>query len=254
MKLKRIHEMEAYIHSRGTVSIDELCEHFEVSKNTVRRDLDKIIQGGNVKKVYGGVVSLDIDQLQPYEKRDTKHDKQKALIGKYAASLIEEGDLVFIDSGTTTRHIAKYLNPDMALTIVTNNLDIINAVSEYPNYRIFVIGNTFKATTRSFVNVEDQGFFDRINITKAFMAASALSVERGVTNSDMLEYEIKHQIVNKTPRNFLLVDNSKFDRAALQTYASIDTFEGIITDLPPTEKYIEYCEAHDVALYYPAEG
>lgn len=250
MKTKRIQEMEEYIHAQGTVSIDELCEHFNVSKNTIRRDLNKIIQNGTVKKVYGGVTSLNINQLQPYEKRSTTHEEQKELIGKYAASLVEEGDLIFIDSGTTTRYVAEYLNPEIALTVITNNLDVINTVADYPNYRIVIIGNTFKPTTRSFVNVEDQKFLDRINITKAFMAASALSIDRGVTNSDMFEYEIKHQIVAKASKNFLLVDSSKFDKAALTTYAHIETFAGIITDKVPEKKYIDYCEEHQVALFY----
>lgn len=249
MKVKRIQQMEAYIHSKGTVSIDELCEYFGVSKNTIRRDIDKIIQNGTIKKVYGGVVSLDINQLQPFENRSTTHDKQKESIGKLAASFVEDGDLIFIDSGTTTRHIAEYLDPDISLTIVTNNLDVINSVAEYTNYRIIIIGNTFKPKTRSFVNVEDQAFFERINITKSFMAASGISIDRGVTNSDMLEYEIKHQIVSKTLKNYLLIDQSKFDRAALQTYAPIDAFAGIVTDGTPSQDYLDYFNNHDISLY-----
>jgi len=251
MKTRRIQEMEDYIHHQGTVTLDELCDYFDVSKNTIRRDLNKIIENGHVQKVYGGVTSLNINQLQSYEKRSATYDEQKQVIGKFAASLVENGDLIFIDSGTTTRYMAKYLDPELNLTLVTNNLDVINAVADYPHYRIILIGTTFKSSTRSFVNIEDQGLIDRINISKAFMAASALSIDRGVTNSDMFEYEIKHQIVEKASKNYLLVDSSKFNKAALTTYASIESFDGIITDCVPEKKYITFCNEHDITIHYP---
>lgn len=253
MKLKRIQEIEAYIHANGSASINELCEKFNVSKNTIRRDINKILESGTIKKVYGGVASLS-NQLQPYEYRHTSHAKEKMAIGKAAAEEIEDHDLIYIDSGTTASCIGDFFDPDKHVTIITNNLNIINKAAELSNYELILIGMTYKHTTQSFVNVESWDYFKRINITKSFMAATGISIERGVTNSDLLEYDIKRRIVEKADKNILLVDHSKFDKAALITYASIGHFNQIITSDTVPENYKEYCRKNNIDIKYATEN
>ncbi|MEF2292876.1 MULTISPECIES: DeoR/GlpR family DNA-binding transcription regulator [Virgibacillus] len=249
MKLKRIQEIEAYVHENGSASIDELCDKFNVSKNTIRRDINKIVENGTIKKVYGGVASVS-NQLKPYEHRHSSHSEEKIAIGKAAATEIEDNDLVFIDSGTTTSCIGDFFDPEKRVTIITNNLNIINKAAELSNYQLILIGMTYKRATRSFVNVESWEYFKRINITKSFMAATGLSIERGVTNSDLLEYDIKSRIVEKTDRNILLVDHSKFDKAALVTYSNVEKFHQIITSDSIPENYKVYCKEKGIKINY----
>lgn len=229
MREQRIKDMINYIHSTGTVSLDELCEHFNISKNTVRRDINTIVDMGEVKKVYGGVVSLSSEVL-PFENRSIAYNSQKEEIAKKAAEYIEDNDLLFIDSGTTTCFIPKYIDPNKTITIITNSLSVINETLDKENFEVILIGTRLKRKTKSFVNVEDWSYFDRMNINKAFLAATGISFEKGVTNSDILEYEIKRRVVQKASKNHLLVDHSKFGKAALLTYCSISDLDVIITD------------------------
>ncbi|MEE5730441.1 myo-inositol utilization transcriptional regulator IolR, partial [Streptococcus pneumoniae] len=111
MKLMRIQEMEEYILSHGTVSLDELCQVFNVSKNTVRRDINKLTEKGAIEKVYGGVTSIEKTALVPFENRTIQHQDEKTKIAHYASRFIEDHDLVFIDSGTTTKSILDTLDP-----------------------------------------------------------------------------------------------------------------------------------------------
>lgn len=238
MKEQRIQQIEKYIHSKGTVSLDELCEQFDVSKNTIRRDINKIVKDGEIKKVYGGVMSLS-DELVPFENRNTSYSAQKELIAKKAAELIEDNDLIFLDSGTTVCYIPKYIDEHKNITIITNSLTVVNETLNKENFKVIIVGNTLKRKTNSFVNVDSWDNFNRYNIDKAFLAATGISVDKGATNSDILEYEIKSKIVEKAAENYLLVDHSKFNKVALVTYCPIERLDAIITDGPVPENFKE---------------
>lgn len=247
MREKRLQIIEDYIHAVGTVSLDELCEKFNVSKNTIRRDINELVQFGTIQKVYGGVTSVS-NQLIPFENRNTAHPSEKKMIGKYAAQLIESNDLVFIDSGTTTRNIMEFLPASMKITILTNNLDVVNSAAKFDHINLMVIGNIYKRETKSFVGIDGLQFLDKYNITKAFMAATGVSIANGLTNSDILEYEIKQKISEKAQKNYLLVDSSKIGRSALLTYAKLDQVDTIITNKPLPEEYNDYCSQNGISV------
>lgn len=118
-------ELQNYVKKKGSVTLKELSNTFNVSLNTIRRDVNQLEENGYVKKVYGGVTSLQIQQLTPFNSRETKNSEYKVKIGEIAASYITDGDLIFIDSGTTTSQIFSHLNPNIQLTVLTNNLDVI---------------------------------------------------------------------------------------------------------------------------------
>ncbi|MFD1886452.1 DeoR/GlpR family DNA-binding transcription regulator [Paenibacillus wenxiniae] len=249
MKARRLQDIEAYIHTRKNVTLDELCDYFEVSKNTIRRDINQIAGKGSIEKVYGGVTSTS--ELVPFENRTTRNQIKKNDIARLAAACIDEDDLVYIDSGTTTRHIAEHLNPELRLTVLTNSLDVINSVADMPNVSLLVIGNTYKANTRSFVGMDNPLSLQKYNVTKAFMAATGVSISHGLTNSDLLEYEIKKAIASKAQQLIALADSSKFGKSTLLTYAALEDVDILISSEALDEQYAEFCARHAIDLRYP---
>lgn len=247
MKEQRLQQIANYIHSKGTVSLDELCRQFDVSKNTIRRDINKIVETGEIKKVYGGVVSLS-NELIPFDNRNTANSTQKEAISKKAASLIEDQDLIYIDSGTTVCYIPRYIDENKSITIITNSLTVVNESLAKENFKVILIGNTLKRKTNSFVNVDSWDSFERYNIDKAFLAATGISIDKGASNSDILEYEIKSRVVKKASQNYLLADHSKFNKVALVTYASIDQLDGIITDQPVPDNFIKPLDEENISV------
>lgn len=248
MKEKRINQLVDYIESTGVVSMNELCQHFAISMSTLRRDINILLEQNCVQKVYGGVASNE-HGLVPFENRDVMNKSEKSSIAKNAAQLISSNELIFIDSGTTTRDILKYLPRHTSnLTILTNNLDVIIDVTERPNINLLILGNIFKHSTRSFVGNDTVNLIDNYNINKAFMAATAVSIENGLTNSDVQEYELKKKIVNKAHQIYLLADASKFDRATLLTYANLSDLSGIITSKTIPKKYHSYFDKHNIKV------
>lgn len=247
MREKRLQDIEDYIHSAGTASLDELCEHFNVSKNTIRRDISNILDKGTIQKVYGGVTSMS-SHLIPFENRDITNSSAKTAIAKCAARFVEGNELIYIDSGTTTRSMVEYLPRVPKLTILTNSLDIINAAANLEHITLLTIGNSYKRDTKSFVGNDSLHILDKYNINKAFMAATGVSIESGLTNSDILEYEIKKKIVDKAQQVYLLADASKFGRSTLLTYAPFDKVDTLITSEPLSKEYQEYCDEHGIAV------
>lgn len=248
MKSKRIHEMEQYIKQKKHVSLDELCELFKVSKNTVRKDVNEIVKLDYYEKVYGGVEFIETF-LPPFEERNQQALNGKKNIAKRAADEIKENDIIFIDSGTTTQFITDFLPEEIRLTIITNSLIVINKAALMPNVKLIIFGETYQKNTHSFIGAVATDILKKYNIHKAFMAASAVSIVSGLSNSDNQEYEIKSAVVSKSRKTYALVGSEKMGKSALVTYAQLDEIDGIITDQFIPEEYEMFLRDHNIDLF-----
>ncbi len=238
MRAKRVQKMEEYIYENQLVTLNQLCEEFNVSKSTVRRDIDEIVEKGNVEKVYGGVSANGHRKLIAFNERDVKNLVPKQKIAAKASELVEDGDIIFIDSGTTTKHMIDYINDKQNLTILTNNLKVITQAIPYENLNIISLSGTLNRKTLSFTGQSAVDVLQDYNICKAFMAATGVSIEKGVTNSSLLEYSIKKAVVKRSQLVCLLADSSKFGEVSLMTYCNLDQVDVLISDSTPPKDYI----------------
>lgn len=248
LKINRIHQIESYITEKERVSMEELCHVFKVSINTIRRDLNELEKQNKIKKVYGGVILNDRKVTEPFESRQIKNKDAKQSIAKCASELIHDGDIIFIDSGTTTMHMVSCLSHKENITIITNNLNIILGAIPYPNLNIISVGGTLSRRTNSFINMEATNFLKNYNFSKAFMATTGVSIARGVTNSSTFEYEIKKYIVENCEKIILLADDSKIDHASLITYYELKDIDVFITNSKPSDEYIHFFHDHRIEL------
>ena len=235
MRNIRLDLMEQYIIQMDNVSMEDLQKHFDTSMNTIRRDVALLMKKGTIEKVYGGVCARKSEQLTPFDVRTIKHPEAKMRIGRKAAALIEDGDTIFIDSGTTTLHMIPSLGEKQNVTIITHNLNAITAAVAYPNLTVIILPGQLSRKTNSFTGLETARFLKAYNIKTAFMAATGLSPAGGVTNSSPLEYELKITAMERSGKSYLLLDSHKFGETAMLTYAQIHQFEGIITEAMPEE-------------------
>ncbi len=234
MKADRMLEMERYILQKSAATMEELRDHFAVSMNTVRRDVAELLKRGMVEKVYGGVCARKSEQsLTPYEVRRRGSEEAKAAIGKRAAELVSDGDIIFIDSGTTTLHMIDHLQGKRDLTIITNNLEAVNRALPYENITIIALPGQVRRKTRSFTGDDAVRYLRRFNVRIAFMASTGLS-SHGVTNSSPMEYEIKKCAVESAEKTVLLLSQAKFGVTGLMTFAQLADFDALITDEMPS--------------------
>ena len=192
MKISRLNSIEQYVIAKETVSIDELCEAFGVSKNTIRRDLNDLEARGHIAKVYGGVTAISSSgAILPPPVRSSMNSADKNLIGRLAAGEVNDGDTIFIDSGTTT----------LCMTI-----------------------------------------------TKAFMAATGVSLESGMTNTTFLEAEIKRGVAHRASSVYLMADSSKLDKEAVISFCQLRDLTAFVTDRRPPDRYIEFFRTHGIRV------
>lgn len=145
LKESRIKEIENYVLKHENVSIDTLCSLFDVSKNTIRRDIAELEKKGIIKKIYGGITLNDNNKKPtiPFGQREITNKLPKQLIAKEASKLVEDGDIIFIDSGTTTIHMIPFLADKKNLTIITNNMNAIVKSFPYTNLNILSTGGLY---------------------------------------------------------------------------------------------------------------
>ena len=153
MKISRLNAIEEYVLSKKTVSIDELCEVFSVSKNTIRRDLNELEARGHIVKVYGGVTAVLPEDVMPLPVRSGLNPSAKDHIGRLAAREIREGDTVFIDSGSTAVNVLRHLPPRIKITVVTHSLPAMVEAAKYDNVNLISLGGVFNSSTSSFVGI-----------------------------------------------------------------------------------------------------
>ena len=195
LKENRIQELKNYIMANERASLDDLCTLFNVSKNTMRRDINELEKQAIIKKVYGGIVLNDKKTTEPFESREEKNITSKQIIAKLASQFVQDGDIIYIDSGTTTMHMIPHLAEIRNLTIITNNLNVIMGSLPYPNLNVLCTGGVLFRTTNSFVDMDAVNSLKKFNISKAFMASTGISITKGITNSSSFEYDIKRYMV-----------------------------------------------------------
>lgn len=256
MKTERVLQIEQYIINHEVVTTQELMDYFKISINTLRRDLSELEQKGSIEKIYGGAKKADVAAdaqkpntfLKEYSERNIINSEQKSLIAKKAAELIEENDIIFIDTGTSTVPLLQYLDDFRHLTIVTNSVYVLFNALNMSRFTVVGLPGMLKGETASLVGNECLRTIDRYNINKAFMACTTFSLENGVCNSSIEEYSIKRKVIKNSSVNILLVDESKFDKSSLLTFAIPEDFQYIVTDKMPGKNYTEYFDRNHIKL------
>lgn len=244
MKSTRLIEMEEYIRFRQTVSLKELQDHFDVSINTVRRYIATLLDTNkDIKKVYGGVAvtsAKDISVFHSYaESAETLHISEKQRLCRYAASLVEPYDIIYIDNGTTTSFIPFYIPDDMPLTLITNSVNIINAVVKKPNITLVILPGILNRATMSFTGESCSQQMKNYNILKAFLSCVGFSLSAGATNFSVEEYKIKSMAVQRAEHIYLLADHTKIGHSTLMTYCPTSRVNTLITDRTLDNEYDE---------------
>jgi DeoR/GlpR family transcriptional regulator of sugar metabolism len=221
-----------------TVSIKDLADRLNISQSTIRRDLDDLEAQGFARRVFGGAILEKQNWKEPpFEMRETLHSQAKNSISRCASDFILDGDTVFIDGGTTTQFIAPYLESKKNVTIVTCGLNIANQLNSLSNLTTFIVGGEIHADSHSISGTLALAVLDvyKIRCDKAFIAASAVSAEHGVTNRILDRIPLKRKAMEISQQSIVLADGSKIGTVALGQIAPITDFSTLITDATAPE-------------------
>jgi DeoR family transcriptional regulator, deoxyribose operon repressor len=227
--------MQTLSISKGS-SVQELSEQLKVSHMTIRRDLESLVENGQVRVFHGSVILHPSSSARAEESyyslngAGAKNPEKKRCIGQLAASLIEPEDTLIIDCGSTTEYLAKYLPEEITYTVLCYALNIISETVRRRNCRSLFSGGVFHENTLMFESPEGLEMIRNFRATKAFISASGVSSQFGVTCMNSYERETKKVMIQSSRKKILLVDSSKFEVIRSDYFAELSDFDEIITD------------------------
>lgn len=229
--------MKDFIAFNKTVTLQQLMNEFQVSDMTIRRDLDILEKFGFIKRVHGGAIYIEQNDIPISIREDTQREL-KERIADQACSFIKDGDAIALDAGSTTLEIAKRLLLKSQLTVLTNAINIAALLTKntITNNQIILAGGPVIPATQSTVGEVAASFLKRFQVNHAFIGCSAISLEKGLMNSNMAEGEMKQGMMEIADRVYVVADETKFTKTSFNTFASFEKVDAIITTKGLDEK------------------
>lgn len=216
-----------YIEERGFVPLQELVEHFEISESTARRDVEYLDGISQVRKTRGGASYIG-ESLTAFEDRKVTALRQKHDIAQAVAELIEPGEVVLLDGGTTTLEVARQLL-GRSMTVVTNSIPIVNLLVNQPQIELITIGGYVYPKTGVALGPIAQAALKAIHARRLIMSVGGIT-EMGLFNSNSLLVETERQMMAAADEVWVVTDSSKLGRSALAHLAPLDVMDRVITD------------------------
>ncbi|MGW5259844.1 DeoR/GlpR family DNA-binding transcription regulator [Microbispora sp. NPDC004025] len=215
----------------GRVDVVRLAERFEVTTETIRRDLTALERAGVLRRVHGGAIPVERLGFEPaLAARDEVMTAEKERIAKAALAELPQDGAVVIDAGSTTSRLVQALPPDRELTVVVNSPPLATTLATRPNLTVLMLGGRVRG--RTLATVEDWAIqqLSQLNVDVAFMATNGCSVAKGLTTPDPAEAAIKRAMIACADRAVLLADHTKFSGTYLARFATLGEIDVVITD------------------------
>ncbi|MBQ7584104.1 MAG: DeoR/GlpR transcriptional regulator [Lachnospiraceae bacterium] len=245
----------ARIQEEKKVIVSELSREYEVSEETIRRDLDRLEEEGHIVKSYGGAVLNEANVTElPHNVRRGVNTAAKQRIAELVSMEIEENDHIFLDASTTSVFIAKNIKQKEHLTVITNSIENLLELSMVSGWDIISTGGQLKAGTMSLTGWKTAEALSAYHADKVFMSCKGISMDRGITDGNDETAGIKQAMIASAGKVYLAADRSKFDRTAFSQICGFDRIDTVITDSEPEAVWKEFFASNRTGLIYPKEG
>ena len=229
-------QLLALLRREGTVRIATLAKVFAVTTETARRDLDELALRGALKRTYGGGASRSLIDEPGIGIRNRAHAAERGLIGAAAARMVEPGDALMIDCGSTTSLFANVLAArNLHLTVVTNCLPVARALGTNANCRVILCPGDYVPREVGTFGADALEFIGKFNANKAFIGAGGLTPD-GVTDADSMGCSIKRAMMQRSDRTILLLDSSKYDLVHFERLCPLSDIDELVSEAAPPKR------------------
>ncbi|TDQ38272.1 DeoR/GlpR family DNA-binding transcription regulator [Aureibacillus halotolerans] len=220
------------VNEQGSVRVNELSAFYQVTEETIRRDLFKLEKDGKLKRTHGGAVRITESLETPYLEREVLQAKEKIAISKAAVQWVKEGDSIALDASTTSWYVAQHL-PDMRLTVLTNAIQVVTALSGKEQIEVISTGGSLRPSSLSFVGRLAEEALSSYHVNKVFMSCRGLHLPSGIVSEPSeMQCMIKRKMRGIADQAFLLADHSKFGQQSFSALGTLSDYDRIITDWP----------------------
>lgn len=227
---ERQKEIRLLLEEHGHLTVSELATHFNVSEMTIRRDLKGLASQGIIQREHGGALypppSL---QDEVFHHRLGEAEKEKTAIGYAAASLINPGETIILDAGTTTLAVAKAIEPKN-LIVITNSVPASTLLTGQKGVSVLLTGGEVRESTYALVGPITRSNLSHFNANKLFLAATGVSLERGLSTTSLFESEVKQAMIQAANETILVAHSAKFEQVFYHTFTGWEHINTLVTD------------------------
>ncbi|MGD1819100.1 MAG: DeoR/GlpR family DNA-binding transcription regulator [Pleomorphochaeta sp.] len=248
---ERREAIKEYIQNCGKVTVLDLSKRWDVTEETIRRDLDKIEAQNFITRIHGGAIwniGSQIEGVHFYSRRAQNYEA-KLQIAKIAADLFKKKTTILADSSSTVVETLKTISINPDVIVVTNSVEIYQELND-ARCMIISTGGTYNKKSLSFQDTLAMENIRKYNVELALISCKGLDIEKGILDSYESEAEVKKVMLNQAKEVALLVDHSKFNQSAFLQLTDLNKINYIITDKKPDEKWVEYCKTNGIKLIF----
>ncbi len=240
---RRQNEIIQILQREEEIRVSEVSKLFGVSQNTIRRDLEELEKKRLVKKVYGGAIISEKFPTPdlPYRVRESSMVEEKKEIGSIVSKLIQNGESIILDLGTTTLEIAKNLHEKAHLTVITNNFSIVEELRRNPHIQLIVAGGEYRETSKGCVGGGyTEEFFSKIyQVDRTFLSCGGITPEQGVMNPSHYELKTKREMIRAGQQVYVVATSDKIGKTSFASVCLLSEVDAIITDKHLPEEKIK---------------
>lgn len=237
------------IREDGHAKVLQLSKIFKVTEVTIRQDLEKLEKDGFVKREHGGAYLKDIGlNVKNIVLQNQDFLKEKAAIAQKAVEMINDGDTIILDSGSTTTEIAKLISGFKNLTVITNALNIALILGADPEINLVLTGGEFKAPTLSLTGQKAADFFQDLHVDKLFLATAGITLKSGLTYPSISDICVKRAMIESANVVFLVADSSKIGKSSFASLGALSLIDNLITDSKINEEDIKMFRKNEIEM------
>ena len=228
--------------------VDSLAEHFEVTSQTIRRDLNQLCRLRLLQRIHGGAVFAHGSSDMAYAARLRLAAEGKAAIGRRAATLIPNHASLIVNIGTTTEQVVRNFSGHLSLTVITNNLNVVNTLLPFQTIEVMTAGGIVRREDGGIVGDATVDFIEQFKVDYAVIGTSAIEEDGTFLDHDPREVTVAKAIIENARSVLLVADGTKFQRSAAVRIGHVSQIDCFVTDVSPPARFLDICARHDVQV------
>ncbi|NIA16951.1 MAG: DeoR family transcriptional regulator [Planctomycetes bacterium] len=242
------------LRQSGQIKVRQLAAELNVTEVTIRRDLRQMQSSGLLKKTYGGAVPSELPDMRiSVHYRQTRNLAAKKIIGKLAAELIEDNDIIFLEAGSTCFEIIPHLARKKNLTVIVNSLHLMQRLALLGQHKIIITGGQYRRQRMEMTGPGAENAISQLSGFKAFTGADDISISAGISGADVVTVSFAKLVLRKASEVIFVGDSTKFDNPALYKIADLGELDYIVTNVKPPTKWIEAARGSRIKIIYPKD-
>jgi DeoR family glycerol-3-phosphate regulon repressor len=245
----RQQELLDWVQQEGFVTVEDLAARFQVTPQTIRRDVNWLAEINLLRRYHGGVTLPTSSENVSYTARQRMFQDEKRRIAALAASHIPDQASLFINLGTTTEEVARALNRHRGLRVITNNLNVASVMSGYQECEVLVTGGVVRPWDRGVVGELAVDFIRQFKVDYALIGISSIELDGTLRDFDTREVRVAEAIIEHARSVYLVADHSKFGRPALVRLGHLNEVDALFTDAPPPAEMTEVIAAAGTEIH-----